>query len=76
LSLKWWQALLLFWTSVGIVGLPISWIETVLFARTPVAYQLGFDATLAWIEFYGALLVFIVLVKGLSFLLRELRKSR
>ncbi len=74
-ALKWWQALLLYWTSIGPVVL-LSWIEVVFFLRTPILYQLGFEATLAWIEFYGALLVFIVLVKGLSFLVRELRKSK
>ena len=75
-SLKWWQALLLFWTVVGVVGLPASWIEMTLLAGTPIMYRLGFDATFGWIEFYGVLLVFIALVKGLSFFVRELRKLK
>lgn len=74
-SLKWWQALLLFWTSVGLVVL-LNWIEIVLFVRTPILYQLGLDATWAWIEFYGVLFVLILLVKGLSSFVRELRKSK
>jgi hypothetical protein len=72
----WWQALVLIWAVIAIIEVPFMWMGAALFLRTPIMYQLAADATLGWIEFGGALLIFILFIKGLSSLARGLRKLK